>query len=102
MQWIIFLLLAWATNNEMSNFIHDLQHTRHLLVRWRVNKSEDVDCLSITGGDEVSIIRAEWQAVDVDEPVWREEDKIYCRAGNIILNLAAGSQIDIARKYWLI
>ena len=43
----------------MSNFIHDVQHTCHLLVRWRVNKSEDVDCLSITGGDEVSIIRAE-------------------------------------------
>ena len=29
-----------------------------------------MNCLSITGGDEVSVIRAERQAVDVDEPEW--------------------------------
>lgn len=42
--------------------------TTHVLVRRRVNKSEDVNCLSVAGGDEVCVIRAERQAVDVDEP----------------------------------
>ena len=41
----------------------------NLLVRGRINKSEDVDSLSITGGDEIGVVRAERQAVNVDEPV---------------------------------
>ena len=43
-----------------------------LIRRW-VDQSEDVHCLCVTGWDEVSVVRAERQAVDVDEP----SDKTY-------------------------
>ena len=59
---------ALKFNLAEYNIRENISHTTYVLVRRRVDKSEDVNCLSVAGRDEVCIVSAERQAVDMDEP----------------------------------